>query len=131
MYHPSYESLDVSTVQMDSAGLRLLRDPQTNRGMRLSKDERIAMGVHGMLPPVVFSVETDLARVRFQLDRIEKPLDKYSYLMGLQDRDEQIFYKFVMDNVTEAMPYLCMAPFPIICNSVRRLACTHACVHTA
>ena len=84
MYLPSYESLHPSNVQNDSEGLRILRDPQTNRGLAFDAASRASLGIRGMLPPCASIADLELERVRFQFDRTVRPLHKYSFLMALQ-----------------------------------------------
>lgn len=84
MFYPGYEAIDLNDTQMDSEGLRVLRNPTQNLGLLMDKAQRAELGLLGVLPPVVSTMEVELARIRFQFDRIQKPLDKYTYLMGLQ-----------------------------------------------
>lgn len=64
------------------------------------------MGLHGLLPPVVFSQEQQEKRVLANVRRLEDDLDKYTYLMGLLDRNERLFYHCAMYNIEEIAPII-------------------------
>ncbi len=84
LYIPSYDTLHPSQAQNDSEGVRIMRNPQTNRGLLFDNATRASLCIRGSLPPCVSSVQVELDRVRSQFDRISNPLDKYIYLMALQ-----------------------------------------------
>ena len=67
------------------------------------------MGLHGLLPPAVFTQEQQEVRVLANLRRWAKDIDKYIYLMGLQDRNEKLFFKVclipIMPSLTTSTAY--------------------------
>ena len=64
------------------------------------------MGVHGLLPPIVFSQKEQNARIVANFRRWDKDIDKYIYLNGLQDRNEKLFYQVVSANIEEMAPII-------------------------
>lgn len=62
------------------------------QSMAFTLKERQIMGLHGLLPPAVFTQEQQEVRVLANLRRWDKDIDKYIYLMGLLDRNERLFY---------------------------------------
>ncbi len=66
------------------SGLAVIKDSLKNRGAGFTKDERKALGVRGLVPPRVFTLQEQIARFRVQFDALKTPLDKYKYLMDLQ-----------------------------------------------
>ncbi len=87
-------------------GMDLLHDPHLNKGTAFSEAERDALGLHGLLPPRVFTLEEQAIRVLENIRRKDVPLEKYIYLISLQDRNEVLFNRVVLDNLDEMMPII-------------------------
>ena len=87
-------------------GEEVLQDPFLNKGAAFTRQERTALGLEGMLPDHVATMEEQLIRVRNQIDRKESDLEKNIYLNSLMDRNETLFYRFVMDNLEEVVPII-------------------------
>src|SRR3954470_13629031 len=85
-------------------GAALLADPLTNKGTAFSTDERAALDLDGLLPPAVCSMPQQLDRVYQSLQRKSTPLERYIYLVALQDRNETLFYRLLHDHIDELMP---------------------------
>ncbi|MFH1113698.1 MAG: NAD-dependent malic enzyme [Pseudomonadota bacterium] len=85
-------------------GIALLRDPAFNKGSAFTEEEREALGIEGLLPPRVISMEQQLIRVLGNLRRKPNNLDKYIFLAGLQDRNMTLFYRLLLENLEELMP---------------------------
>jgi malate dehydrogenase (oxaloacetate-decarboxylating)(NADP+) len=87
-------------------GAAVLADPLLNKGTAFTDRERDALGLRGLLPPRVFTlaeqVERSLGAVRRKQDNIEK----YIYLTNLQNRNEMLFYRLVIDNIEEMVPLI-------------------------
>ncbi|XP_044008428.1 malic enzyme, hydrogenosomal-like [Aphidius gifuensis] len=64
-------------------GLDHLRNPQLNKGMAFSIEERQTLGIHGLLPAAVKTQEEQLELCRLNLDRYTDSLSKYIYLTSL------------------------------------------------
>jgi malate dehydrogenase (oxaloacetate-decarboxylating)(NADP+) len=87
-------------------GVDLLHDPLLNKGTAFTDAERDALGVRGLLPPRVTSQAGQVNRVLDSFRRKTSDLEKYIYLISLQERNESLFYRVVMDNLTEMMPII-------------------------
>ncbi len=72
--------------------------------MAFSVRERQMMGIHGMLPPRVFSPQEQVERVMANVHHWDKDLDKFIYLLALLDRNEKLFYAALTQNVEELAP---------------------------
>jgi malate dehydrogenase (oxaloacetate-decarboxylating)(NADP+) len=81
-----------------------LRDPALNKGTAFTLEERDALGLHGLLPPRVCTMEEQIARVMANLRRKESPLEKYIFLAALQGRNQTLFYRVLVDHIEELMP---------------------------
>jgi malate dehydrogenase (oxaloacetate-decarboxylating)(NADP+) len=66
--------------------------------------ERDAHYLRGLLPPVVLSQELQEKRLLQNVRQLEVPLQRYMFLMDLQERNERLFYKLMIDNVEELLP---------------------------
>src|SRR6266516_5246250 len=74
-------------------GVDLLHDPRLNKGTAFSYDERDALGLRGLLPPRVTTPAMQLSRVLGNIRRKPNALEKYIYLISLQERNEALFYR--------------------------------------
>jgi malic enzyme len=98
-------------------GQDLLKDPLLNKGTAFTEEERGIFGLRGLLPDHVSTIEDQLSRARTQLDSKPEALQKSIYLSGLQDRNETLFYRFLIENLEEIVP--------IVYTPVVAEACQH------
>jgi malate dehydrogenase (oxaloacetate-decarboxylating)(NADP+) len=85
-------------------GLDLLQDPRLNKGTAFTVEERDALDLHGLLPPRVFTMERQLERVMENFRAKPSDLERYVYLVALQDRNETLFYRALVEYLPEMMP---------------------------
>jgi malate dehydrogenase (oxaloacetate-decarboxylating)(NADP+) len=85
-------------------GIDLLYDPTLNKGTAFTEEEREGLGIEGLLPPYINSLETQVMRVMENFHKKPTDLEKYIYLMSLQARNETLFYRVVIDEIEETMP---------------------------
>lgn len=95
-----------SEGSQSARGVRLLHDPIRNKGTAFSEEERDALGLRGLLPPRVHTAEQQLARALEHIRRKENDLERYIALIALQDRNEALFYRVVIDNLEEMLPLI-------------------------
>jgi hypothetical protein len=84
-------------------GIELLHDSRLNKGTAFTEAERDALRLRGLLPPVVNSIEVQQHRVLENYNHKPTPLEKYIFMIALQDRNETLFYRTVIDNIYEMM----------------------------
>jgi malate dehydrogenase (oxaloacetate-decarboxylating)(NADP+) len=87
-------------------GAALLTDPLFNKGTAFSERERDALGLRGLLPPRVFTLEEQVQRSLASVRRKSDALEKYIYLTNLQNRNEVLFYRLVVDHIEEMVPLI-------------------------
>lgn len=87
-------------------GVKILHDPIRNKGTAFTDAEREALNLRGLLPPRVHSPAEQELRVLGNIRRKATDLDRYLYLLALQDRNEILFYRVVMNNIREMMPLI-------------------------
>ncbi len=85
-------------------GTKLLHDPVFNKGTAFTEPEREALGLRGLLPPRVATQELQVTRVLENLRRKHDDLERYIALISLQDRNEMLFYRVLLDNIEDLMP---------------------------
>lgn len=88
------------------AGVQLLHDPSLNKGTGFTEAERDALGLRGLLPPRVFTQEEQMLRVMGNYHQKTTPLEKYIFMSALQDRNEALFYRVIMEHTAELMPII-------------------------
>jgi malic enzyme len=85
-------------------GATLLRQPLYAKGTAFTHEERTAFGLEGLLPQHVSSMEQQERRVCANVSRQQDPLDRYVALAALQDRNEHLFYRVLVDHLEEFLP---------------------------
>lgn len=92
--------------QVTLRGYDLLQHPRYNREMAFTDAERDALGLRGLLPPRIVTLADQVRRSLAHLALKGTELEKYIYLTGLLDRNETLFYRTVIDHITEMMPII-------------------------
>ena len=87
-------------------GVKILHDPVRNKGTAFTEAERDALKLRGLLPARVHSMAEQELRVLGNVREKATDLERYLYLIALQDRNEHLFYRVVMNNLEEMMPLL-------------------------
>jgi malate dehydrogenase (oxaloacetate-decarboxylating)(NADP+) len=88
----------------DHTGYTLLRNPRYNKGTAFTREERIKYGLEGLLPDVIETMETQILRVKEQLENFEIPINKYIYLNHLLDTNETLFFKTIISDPAKYLP---------------------------
>jgi malic enzyme len=91
-------------IAVDTRGEPLLREPFTNKSTAFTADEREALGLDGLVPPAISTMDQQLARVYENYHVKTTSLERYIHLASLQDRNETLFFRLVHDHIEEMMP---------------------------
>jgi len=102
-------------------GVKILHDPIRNKGTAFTEAERDALNLRGLLPPRVHSMAEQELRVLHNVREKATDLDRYLYLIALQDRNENLFYRVVMNHLEEMMPILYTPTVGQACMAFRHL----------
>lgn len=87
-------------------GSDLLAKPLLNKGSAFPEDERRALHLLGLLPYHVAPIEEQLARTYENYCRETTNLGRYLYLTSLQDRNEILFYRLLLEHIQEMAPII-------------------------
>jgi malate dehydrogenase (oxaloacetate-decarboxylating) len=85
-------------------GMELLETPLLNKGTAFTDGERTALGLHGLLPPQVETLDQQVVRAYEAYRRKSDDLERHIYLRALQDTNEVLFYRLLLDHMEEMMP---------------------------
>jgi malate dehydrogenase (oxaloacetate-decarboxylating)(NADP+) len=96
--------------------MALLRDPLLNKGTAFTEQERDRLGLRGLLPPHVLSMEAQAERVLTNLRSLPDDLQKYVVLNALHDRNETLFFRVVCDNIDEIQPLIYTPTVGLACQ---------------
>ena len=77
-----------------------------NKGTAFSEEERDELGLLGLLPPHIDSLDQQVSRAYEAYQRKTADLEKHIYLRNLQDTNETLFYRLLLDHLTEMMPII-------------------------
>jgi malic enzyme len=99
-----HDSKGAPRLEVPYRGTRLLRHPLYTKGTAFSEEEREAFGLEGLLPHAVSTLEQQERRVYANISRKADELEKFIGLASLQDRNEHLFYRLLVDHIEEFLP---------------------------
>jgi malate dehydrogenase (oxaloacetate-decarboxylating) len=85
-------------------GVKILQHPLLNKGTAFTQEERSRLNLHGLLPPEVESLDQQVARAYQAYRRKDDDLERHIYLRALQDTNEVLFYRLLLDHIEEMTP---------------------------
>jgi malate dehydrogenase (oxaloacetate-decarboxylating) len=93
-----------STATDGPRGVNLLSRPALNKSTAFTEDERSMLGLHGLLPPHVETLDEQVVRAYEAFRRKDDDLERHIYLRALQDTNEVLFYRLLLDHIEEMTP---------------------------
>jgi malate dehydrogenase (oxaloacetate-decarboxylating) len=97
---------DGPVYRVRARGNDVLREPLLNRGTAFTREEREALGLVGLIPDGVSTLDSQLRRVYAQYSRQRDDLGRNVYLTALRDRNEVLFYRLLSDHLEEMLPII-------------------------
>lgn len=88
------------------AGPALLETPLLNKGSAFTESERQSFNLVGLLPQITESIDEQAERAYQQLCGFQSNIDKHIYLRSIQDTNETLFYRLVVNHIEEVMPLI-------------------------
>ena len=105
-----------SSVEESPRGMDLLDTPLLNKGTAFSADERTELGLNGLLPPQVETLDEQALRAYEAFRRKPDDLERHIYLRALQDTNEALFYKLLLDHIEEMTPLVYTPTVALACE---------------
>ena len=102
-------------------GQQLLSDPLLNKGSAFAPEERLALDLEGLLGSGTSDLDIQLTRIRDAYDRKSDDLEKFIYLQSLMDRNEVLFYRLLVNNLTEMVPIVYTPTVGRACQQLSRI----------
>ncbi|GMU53722.1 MAG: NAD-dependent malic enzyme [Candidatus Xenobia bacterium] len=99
-----------------SDGEQLLRDPARNKDAAFTMEERRQLGLEGLLPASVLSLEQQVAMEFEHIFSKSEPLEQYIGLIALLDRNETLFYRLLIENLESLTPILYTPTVGLACQ---------------
>jgi len=96
--------------------MNYLHDPALNKGTAFTEEERDKLGLWGLLPPGINTMEEQVLRVMGNYNRKTSDLEKYIFLVALQDRNQTLFYRVLTDHLSEMMPIIYTPTVGLACQ---------------
>ncbi len=87
-------------------GVEILNNPRLNKGTGFTEAERDALKLRGLVPPRVFTQEAQQQRILENYGRASSDIERYIFLTSLQDRNEKLFYRTILDHLDEMVPII-------------------------
>jgi malate dehydrogenase (oxaloacetate-decarboxylating) len=92
------------TIEVPYTSQLLLEAPIFNKGSAFTEAERHELGLLGLLPPHVASMDEQLARTYENYQQKTSAQERYIFLTSLQDRNETLFYRLLSEHIAEMLP---------------------------
>ena len=97
-------------------GMDLLNRQDLNKGTAFTDAERNEFGLHGLLPPVVETLNEQVMRAYEAYQRKDEDLERHIYLRALQDTNEVLFYRLLLDHIEEMTPIVYTPTVALACE---------------
>jgi malic enzyme len=103
-------------LEIPHRGVSLLRHASFNKGTAFTAEERVSFGLTGLLPHGLSTLEKQCERVGRNLRNKPDALEKYIGLSSLQDRNETLFHRLLLDNLEELLPIIYTPTVGLACQ---------------
>ena len=102
--------------------MQLLQSPAWNKGTAFTMEERTKLGLHGLLPPQVETIDEQVLRAYSAYLSKRTPLGRHIQLRALQDTNEILFYRLLLAHIEEMMPVVYT---PVVADVLDRPSFVH------
>jgi malate dehydrogenase (oxaloacetate-decarboxylating) len=112
---------ELTSVTTSLSGYQLLADPLLNKGTAFTEAERGMFDLHGLLPPNISVLDEQISRRLHALRNFKTDLERYSFLRGLHDANETLFFALLVKNIEELLPIVYTPTIGAGCQQFSRL----------
>jgi malate dehydrogenase (oxaloacetate-decarboxylating) len=102
-------------------GMDLLNRQNLNKGTAFTNQERTRFGLHGLLPPQVETLDEQVFRAYRAYKRKDDDLERHIYLRQLQDTNEVLFYRLLLDHIEEMTPIVYTPVVAMACQQFSQI----------
>lgn len=106
-------------LKTKSFGIDILNDSLWNKGMAFSRSERDRLGIRGLLPPAIRSIEVQVKRCMAHIEALPDPVAKNLYLQDLQGRNETLFHRVLLENIEMMAPLIYTPTVGVVCQECK------------
>src|SRR5436853_1539091 len=110
------QTITKPALQNLPVGMDLLDRPLLNKSTAFTEEERKKFGLHGLLPPQVESLDEQVVRAYEAYSRKDDDLERHIYLRALQDTNEVLFYRLLLDHIEEMTPMVYTPVVALACQ---------------
>src|SRR5258705_1365864 len=110
------EKIKEAAQQAAFSGTDLLNRPLLNKGTAFTDEERNELGLLGLLPPHVATLDEQVTRAYEAYKRKDDDLERHIYLRALQDTNEVLFYRLLLDHIEEMTPMVYTPVVALACQ---------------
>src|SRR6185503_4032902 len=110
------QTITKPALQNLPSGMDLLDRPRLNKSTAFTEEERKMFGLHGLLPPQVESLDEQAVRAYEAYRRKDDDLERHIYLRALQDTNEVLFYRLLLDHIEEMTPLVYTPVVALACQ---------------
>ena len=97
-------------------GIDILHDPLWNKGMAFSMSERERLGLRGLLPPKIKTLEQQVTRCMIHLKEIKDPVLQNIYLQDLHNRNETLYHRVLVEDIEMIAPLVYTPTVGTVCQ---------------
>lgn len=108
-------------IYIPYSGLSLLETSLLNKESAFSAEERKTFNLDGLLPQTIETIEQQLSRTYQQYCQFNNDLDKHIYLRNIQDNNETLYYRLIIDHLEEMMPIIYTPTVGLACQKFSQI----------
>lgn len=109
--------MDEEMREVGVTGPQLLASSLLNKGSAFTLEERRDLNLLGLLPPHISTMEEQLVRTYENYCRKQTDLERYIHLISLQDRNETLYYRLLLEHISEMMPIVYTPTVGLACQT--------------